>query len=161
MPTGGPMSLCWLAANFVLVNTNSFFTLAITSPAKVILLLKLVSSIVSPSASELLTRTQPTTFPYSSHPGPTAHTVGVNVSGSCIDLARTVMQRIGALGKISDDTNCLTRIFCSPAMRRANALVASWMREAGMRVHTDPIGNLIGHFPNTSLRSKIKNQKSK
>jgi allantoate deiminase len=71
------------------------------------------------------------------------------------------MQRIEALGKISDDPDCLTRTFCSPAMRRANAVVGAWMREAGMRVRTDAIGNLIGHFPAVSLKSKIENRKSK
>jgi len=63
------------------------------------------------------------------------------------------MQRIEALGKISDDPNCLTRTFCSPAMRRANAVVGSWMREAGMRVRSDALGNLIGHFPAVPLKS--------
>jgi allantoate deiminase len=71
------------------------------------------------------------------------------------------MPRIEALGKISDDPTCLTRTFCSPAMRRANAIVASWMRDAGMRVRTDAIGNLIGHFPGTQQKSKIENRKSK
>jgi allantoate deiminase len=71
------------------------------------------------------------------------------------------MQRIEALGKISDDPPCLTRTFCSPAMRRANALVASWMRKAGMDVRTDPVGNLIGRHPAATLKSKIENRKSK
>ena len=71
------------------------------------------------------------------------------------------MQRIEALGKISDDPNCLTRTFCSPAMRRANAVVGSWMREAGMRVRSDALGNLIGHFPAVPLKSKIENRKSR
>jgi allantoate deiminase len=77
------------------------------------------------------------------------------------DLARTVMRRIEALGKISDDPNCLVRTFCSPAMRRSNALVASWMREAGMAIRSDAIGNLIGHYGASSPKLKIKNQKSK
>jgi allantoate deiminase len=77
------------------------------------------------------------------------------VSGSRIDHARTVMQRIEALGKISDDPNCLTRTFCSPAMRRANALVGCWMQEAGMGVHTDAIGNLIGLYQTSLPKSKI------
>jgi allantoate deiminase len=65
------------------------------------------------------------------------------------------MQRIDALARISDDPNCLTRTFCSPAMRRANALVGSWMRQAGMDVRTDAIGNIIGKFPSAIPKSKI------
>jgi allantoate deiminase len=99
-------------------------------------------------------------FPSSFHPGRTAHTGGVDVDRSSTDLARTVMQRIEALGKISDDPNCLTRTFCSPAMRRANAMVGSWMAKVGMHVRTDAIGNLIGHYSAAPLKARIKNRKS-
>jgi allantoate deiminase len=71
------------------------------------------------------------------------------------------MQRIAALAKISDDPSCLIRTFCSPAMRRANALVATWMREAGMQVRVDAIGNLLGHYQSASHKSKIEARKSK
>jgi len=83
------------------------------------------------------------------------------VSLNSTDLARIVMQRIDALAEISDDPNCLTRTLCSPAMRRANALVGSWMQEAGMLVRTDAIGNVIGRYPAAPLKSKIKNHRSK
>ena len=62
--------------------------------------------------------------------GPTARIVEAD-SFSMNQLAKTVMERIDALGKISDEPDRLTRTFCSPAMRRANDLVASWMREGG------------------------------
>ena len=61
--------------------------------------------------------------------------------------AATIMERIEALARIRDEEGRLPRTFCSPAMRRANALVASWMRAAGMKVRQDAIGNLIGHYP--------------
>jgi allantoate deiminase len=56
------------------------------------------------------------------------------------------MRRIEALGRISEERQRLTRTFCSPAMRRANNLVAAWMRQAGMTVREDEIGNLIGRY---------------
>jgi allantoate deiminase len=71
------------------------------------------------------------------------------------------MRRIEALGKISDEPGRLTRTFCSPSMRRANDVVAKWMRQAGMAVREDAIGNLIGHYPAQLQKSKIKNQKPK
>jgi allantoate deiminase len=83
------------------------------------------------------------------------------VNGNRSALARSVMQRIDALGKISDDPNHLTRTFCSPAMRRANALVATWMREPGMSARHDAIGNLIGRYEASSPKSKIDNRESK
>jgi allantoate deiminase len=40
-------------------------------------------------------------------------------------------------------------------MRRANELVGSWMREVGMEVRTDAIGNLIGHYAGVTPDAKI------
>jgi allantoate deiminase len=57
------------------------------------------------------------------------------------------MQRCDALGAISDEPGRLTRTFHSPAMQRANALVGSWMREAGLDVREDAAFNLIGRCP--------------
>src|SRR5262245_11308813 len=76
------------------------------------------------------------------------------------DLAKVVMQRIAGLVKISDEKDTLTRTFCSPAMRHANDLVASWMRQAGMDVREDAIGNLIGHYPAATPAPRIRHQES-
>lgn len=65
------------------------------------------------------------------------------------------MQRLEALAQISEDAGRLTRTFASPAMRRANELVGSWLREAGLSVRTDAIGNLIGHYPAATPDGKI------
>jgi allantoate deiminase len=67
--------------------------------------------------------------------------------------ARELVRRIEELGKVSDAADNLTRTFLSPAMRRANALVGSWMLEAGLRVHEDAVGNLIGRLPGPSRAS--------
>ena len=69
--------------------------------------------------------------------------------------AEKIMQRIDALAKISEEPGHLIRTFASPAMRRANDLVAKWMREAGMSVRDDAIGNLIGHYAGEKSNSKI------
>src|ERR1019366_7992598 len=65
------------------------------------------------------------------------------------------MERIDALGRISDEAGFLTRTFCSPAMHRATELVGSWMCAAGMKVRVDAIGNLIGHYPGATRHGKI------
>lgn len=69
--------------------------------------------------------------------------------------ARLVMERIEALARISEESGRLTRTFGSPAMQRAHALVGGWMREAGMAVRTDAVGNLIGHYPAARPDGKI------
>lgn len=56
------------------------------------------------------------------------------------------MQRCDLLGSISEEPDRLTRPFASEAMRRANAQVSGWMREAGMVVTRDNIGNLRGRY---------------
>lgn len=65
------------------------------------------------------------------------------------------MERLEALGRISDEPGRLTRLFASPAMRRANDLVQSWILQAGMTPRADAVGNVIGHFPGPRPDSKI------
>ena len=65
------------------------------------------------------------------------------------------MQRVRALAKISDEPGKITRLFASPAMRRANAAVGKWMRDAGMKTRVDPVGNLIGHYDGAGPDAKI------
>ena len=60
--------------------------------------------------------------------------------------AETAMERLDLLGGISDEPDRLTRQFAGDAMRRANENVEAWMREAGMVVRRDNIGNLRGRY---------------
>lgn len=60
--------------------------------------------------------------------------------------AATVMERCGVLGSISEEPGILVRPYGSGAMRRANEIVAGWMRHAGMAVRSDAMGNLIGRY---------------
>jgi len=70
------------------------------------------------------------------------------------ELAQLVIKRIEELGRISDEPGRLTRTYGSPAMRKANDLVAGWMREAGMTVSEDAIGNLSGRYAGNEDTSK-------
>ena len=58
------------------------------------------------------------------------------------------------LGRVSDEPGRLTRTFLSPAMRRANALVGGWMKEAGLAVREDSVGNLIGRMEGPDKKAK-------
>jgi allantoate deiminase len=59
-------------------------------------------------------------------------------------LGDLIYSRIGELARISDDPDRLTRLYLSPADKRAADLVAQWMREAGMSVRIDATGNVVG-----------------
>jgi allantoate deiminase len=61
-------------------------------------------------------------------------------------MARTVMERCDILAGYSEDTSFLTRRFATPPMWEVNHLVATWMLAAGMTVHYDCVGNLIGRY---------------
>ena len=60
--------------------------------------------------------------------------------------AGLLVRRLGELGGVTDESGRLTRTFLSPAMRRANELAGGWMREAGLAVREDAVGNLIGRL---------------
>jgi allantoate deiminase len=60
--------------------------------------------------------------------------------------AATVMERCDVLGACSEEPERLTRPFASDAMRRAQEHVAAWMREAGLAVRSDNVGNLRGRY---------------
>jgi allantoate deiminase len=61
--------------------------------------------------------------------------------------AAEVVRRCRELAAVSEEEGRLTRRFASPAMARANELVGGWMAEAGMAVHVDAAGNLVGRLP--------------
>src|ERR1700674_1659999 len=60
--------------------------------------------------------------------------------------AETAMERLDMLGSLSDEPGRLTRQFAGDAMRRANETAEGWMRDAGMVVTRDNIGNLHGRY---------------
>ncbi|CAO3428673.1 allantoate amidohydrolase [Azospirillum doebereinerae] len=57
-----------------------------------------------------------------------------------------LLARIDALAAISAEPGRLSRLYLTPEHRRANDLVAAWMREAGMAVREDSLGNVIGRY---------------
>lgn len=68
--------------------------------------------------------------------------------------AQQLVSMLDELGRITDEPGRLTRTFLSPAMRRANALVAGWMKDAGLKVRVDPVGNLIGRLESANPRAR-------
>lgn len=67
---------------------------------------------------------------------------------------KRLVTMLAELGRVSDEEGNLTRTFLSPAMRRANGLVGGWMREAGLVVREDAVGNLIGRAEGTTAGAK-------
>lgn len=62
------------------------------------------------------------------------------------DLGEAIAGRLEALAAITDEPGRLTRLYLSPAHRRAADRVAAWMEEAGMAARIDAVGNVIGRY---------------
>ncbi len=64
--------------------------------------------------------------------------------------AKLLVRYLDELAQVTDEPGKLTRTFLSPAMRRANALVADWMHTAGLATREDTAGNLIGRLESSA-----------
>ncbi|CAH0165302.1 N-carbamoyl-L-amino acid hydrolase [Massilia sp. Bi118] len=57
-----------------------------------------------------------------------------------------IMQWAEEIGAISDDEQCLTCAYMTPGHRQTAEKLADWMRQAGMGVHIDAAGNVVGRY---------------
>jgi allantoate deiminase len=62
-------------------------------------------------------------------------------------LAREILEHCDTLATFSESPDNLTRLFLSPAMHDVHECIHTWMKEAGMQVRVDAIGNIIGRYP--------------
>src|SRR5208282_6172613 len=60
--------------------------------------------------------------------------------------AARILERCDALARCSEQADGLTRVYLSPQQEAANALVLSWMRDAGMHARLDAAGNVVGRY---------------
>jgi allantoate deiminase len=60
--------------------------------------------------------------------------------------AARILERCEALARCSEQPDGLTRVYLSPELRAASALVLQWMRDAGMEARLDAIGNVVGRY---------------
>lgn len=62
------------------------------------------------------------------------------------DAGHRIMSRLDRMASISETEGQLTRRCYTPEHRKVVDLLAGWMRDSGMRVHEDAVGNLIGRY---------------
>jgi allantoate deiminase len=72
--------------------------------------------------------------------------MGFGIRQEMMDTGALLCARLDELAAISEDPNCLTRVFLSPEQKRASALVLDWMRQAGLAARSDAIGNVVGRY---------------
>src|SRR4029078_4700187 len=61
-------------------------------------------------------------------------------------FGEAISNRLAELAALSDEPGHLTRLYLSPAHRRAVDLVSYWMRDAGMSVRLDPLASVVGRY---------------
>ena len=61
-------------------------------------------------------------------------------------FGEVISSRLAELAALSDEPGRLTRLYLSPAHRRAIDLVSYWMRDAGMSVRLDPLASVVGRY---------------
>jgi len=61
-------------------------------------------------------------------------------------LTTEVLDRCETLARFSEEPGRLTRTFLRPPVRDVHERLTAWMREAGLTVRVDAIGNLIGRM---------------
>ena len=66
-----------------------------------------------------------------------------------------VMDWAETLGAISDSEDGLTCAYMTPAHQRSAGQLAEWMREAGMQVHIDAVGNVVGRYAAGQADAKV------
>jgi N-carbamoyl-L-amino-acid hydrolase len=66
--------------------------------------------------------------------------------GAALPFGAAIMARAEELGAISDDDHQLTCAYLTPAHQRTAALLATWMRDAGMDAAIDAVGNVVGRY---------------
>jgi allantoate deiminase len=71
------------------------------------------------------------------------------------DLGRRPVERCDLLGKApySEKENLLDRPYLSNAHRHSLEMITTWMRDAGMSVRLDAMGNLVGRYEGASANA--------
>lgn len=65
-------------------------------------------------------------------------------------LGRKLEDRLETLAEITDKPGELTRLYSTPAFRRACDQVVRWMEDAGMTAWIDAVGNVVGRYEGAS-----------
>jgi allantoate deiminase/N-carbamoyl-L-amino-acid hydrolase len=66
--------------------------------------------------------------------------------GAALEFGPTIMTWAQALAQWSDAEDGLTCAYLTEAHRRTAAQLAQWMTDAGMQVHIDAVGNVVGRY---------------
>jgi OHCU decarboxylase len=70
-------------------------------------------------------------------------------------FGNTIMEWSDIIGAWSDEESGLTCAYMTDAHRKTSRQIADWMREAGMQVEIDAVGNVVGRYLSNDPDAKI------
>ncbi|NJK42953.1 MAG: allantoate amidohydrolase [Pleurocapsa sp. SU_196_0] len=70
-------------------------------------------------------------------------------------LSQEALERCEALAACSEEPGRITRTFLSYPMKQVHQLLGMWMREAGLSVRVDAVGNVIGRLEGTATTKAL------
>jgi beta-ureidopropionase / N-carbamoyl-L-amino-acid hydrolase len=74
--------------------------------------------------------------------------------GEQLEFGPLIMQWCETIGAWSDDEHGLTCAYLTGAHQRTAVQLGEWMRESGMEVHIDAVGNVVGRYAATDPGAK-------
>lgn len=71
-----------------------------------------------------------------------------------VNRTKQILERLEILGSISDDGKCVSRFFGTKAHIESREVLIDWMKEAGMEVSCDNMGNIRGILSSSNPTAK-------
>jgi hydantoinase/carbamoylase family amidase len=71
-----------------------------------------------------------------------------------LQRAEKILQRINELASISGDEGCITRTYGTKAFIEGRNRIEQWMKEAGLQIRVDNIGNIRGRLLSQNTHAK-------
>lgn len=70
-------------------------------------------------------------------------------------IGNEIMERLHLLAQYTEQDGMMTRTYLTPAHRGASGQIAAWMRDAGMSVRRDAVGNVIGRYEGSDAHTAV------
>jgi hydantoinase/carbamoylase family amidase len=77
------------------------------------------------------------------------------LSEPAVRIGRKLIEQADVLRAFSDSTENYTRTYLTSAHRAASTQIQAWMREAGMSVREDAVGNVIGRYEGHTVDAPV------
>jgi allantoate deiminase/N-carbamoyl-L-amino-acid hydrolase len=75
--------------------------------------------------------------------------------GTELEFGPAIMEWLDTIGAWSDEEGALTCAYMTEVHQRTARQLAAWMAEAGMHVHIDAVGNVVGRYASRDPHAKV------